>query len=150
MKIDTKDLGEMRAVATAALGIFPRIQIDPAHVIALLDEIERLTLGICTGKSCGGEDGEFCSAACEHASGARLAFAEVDRLRADLTESRAMKGVDAWADAIRAKAEAAGLRDQLAAVTTARDEAVNWLMEVVGPSVEAERHIAELRKVGAK
>lgn len=41
------------------------------------------------------------------------------------------------------------LTQQLSATTAARDAAVAWLMETVAPSIEAERRIAALRKVGA-
>jgi hypothetical protein len=37
--MEAGDLGEMRMAATAAVGLFPRIEIDPEHLIALLDEI---------------------------------------------------------------------------------------------------------------
>lgn len=38
MKFSKEDLGEMRTVAAAAVGLFPRIQVDPAHVLVLIDQ----------------------------------------------------------------------------------------------------------------
>lgn len=35
--MSTEDIGEMRMAATAATGLFPRIEIDPAHLIELCD-----------------------------------------------------------------------------------------------------------------
>lgn len=32
-----EDVGEMHVTATAALGLFPRVEIDPAHLIELCD-----------------------------------------------------------------------------------------------------------------
>jgi GT2 family glycosyltransferase len=35
--LSKEDRNEMRIAATAALGLFPRVEIDPAHLLALLD-----------------------------------------------------------------------------------------------------------------
>ena len=71
---------------------------------------------------------------------------EVQRLRAEISDMRSERAT-ASANWERLQLDTA---NRLAAVTAARDEAVGWLMESVAPSIEAERRIAELRKVGVK
>lgn len=78
-----------------------------------------------------------------------VALDEVETLKIDLNELREMKGVNAWAGEVRAKA-------QLAAMTAARNEACDWWERYLhGPAGTKESSapewqlLAELRKVGS-
>jgi hypothetical protein len=73
------DWGEMHVAATAALGIFDRVQIDPAHLLALIDTaddlgaaLESLIEGDGHIRACGngGENPEDCSPECNRATAA--------------------------------------------------------------------------------
>lgn len=67
-QLSIEDIGEMSMAATASVGLFPRIEIDPAHAVelcrlaaeALRVREQAATYGHQLGCSCHEEDGSGC------------------------------------------------------------------------------------------